>query len=242
MLLYYWTVSRYRLLVFDGDDTLWYSEELYDRARDEAAQLVEWAGLDPTEWVALQKDIDVQNFETFGLSPERFPTSSRMAYERLAARAGHDVDSAVGEAVFAASKAVFEMPARLVDGVASVLQFVAARAMTVLLTKGALEVQEKRVAESGLAGYFDEVRIVDAKTKTTFSDIAKSFNIKPSDCLSIGNSLPSDISPALAAGMHAAWIDAHVWAHERRPVDDAVAGYHLLETLDLLPAFLENGE
>ena len=42
------------------------------------------------------------------------------------------------------------------------------------------------------------------------------LDVNPGTAWLVGNSIPSDINPALACGMHAIWIDAHVWGHERR--------------------------
>ena len=72
------------MVIFDGDDTLWSTEPLYDDARAAAAEIVERAGLDAGEWERLERDIDVQNVQRFGLSSERFPTSCVEAYQTLA--------------------------------------------------------------------------------------------------------------------------------------------------------------
>jgi len=44
------------------------------------------------------------------------------------------------------------------------------------------------------------------------------LGIDPQQSWFVGNSVPSDVNPALACGMRAVWIDAHVWDHERREV------------------------
>ena len=75
-------------IVFDGDDTLWETELLYDRARSEAATLAATVGLSPDEFESLQKLIDISNAQTMGLSSARFPTSSIQAFEELARRKG----------------------------------------------------------------------------------------------------------------------------------------------------------
>src|SRR4051812_13994583 len=46
--------AKRNLIVFDGDDTLWSTEQLYDRARSAAARLVASVGLDPVRFETLQ--------------------------------------------------------------------------------------------------------------------------------------------------------------------------------------------
>ena len=108
----------------------------------------------------------------------------------------------------------------------------------VLLTKGDPGVQARRIADSGLASHFESVAIVPEKTAATFRAVADLCGIEPSACWSIGNSLPSDVNSALGAGMSAIWIDAHVWAHERRetvPLDGRLhTGASLKEAAEIV--------
>jgi putative hydrolase of the HAD superfamily len=53
-----------RAIVFDGDDTLWHTEWLYDDARQQAREVVEAAGLDGARWEELERRTDVKNVES----------------------------------------------------------------------------------------------------------------------------------------------------------------------------------
>ena len=46
---------RFGAVVFDGDDALWSTELLYDRARDAARDEVARAGVDGDEWERVQR-------------------------------------------------------------------------------------------------------------------------------------------------------------------------------------------
>ncbi|PYR76138.1 MAG: hypothetical protein DMF87_18855, partial [Acidobacteria bacterium] len=63
------------MVVFDGDDTLWTTEPLYDEARQRARREVAAAGVDGAEWERLERATDVKNVTVMGFSVERFPTS-----------------------------------------------------------------------------------------------------------------------------------------------------------------------
>lgn len=219
-------MSEKQLVVFDGDDTLWSVEHLYDKARDRAASIVAAAGVDPHRWDELQRGIDVANVRTLGLTRLRFPHSSVQAYERAASEAGVAVDDATREQVRLASASVFDAVAPLVPGARPVLEELARTHRLALLTQGDPTVQTKRIDDSGLADSFEIVRIVDRKGRASFRAVLADAGVDALDAWSVGNSLPSDINPALELGMGAVWVDAHVWAHERREV--APADGHLL--------------
>lgn len=56
------------LLIFDGDDTLWSTEPLYDEARQAARRLVEANGLDGARWEAAER---ARNVAVHGMSASR---------------------------------------------------------------------------------------------------------------------------------------------------------------------------
>ncbi len=85
------------VVIFDGDDTLWETEILYDEARDDAAALVATTGIDRESFVDLQRQIDVRNVARLGLTKERFPTSSVEAYRELAGRRGDVASDTIAE-------------------------------------------------------------------------------------------------------------------------------------------------
>jgi putative hydrolase of the HAD superfamily len=203
-------------IVFDGDDTLWSTEPLYDRARDKARAEVALSGLDGEEWEQLERKLDVENVRHFGFSVERFPTSCVQAYEAVARASRVPVDSEVRERVRSAAGAVFGQDPPLMPGVRETLQILRTRGVRLaLLTKGDHDLQVRRVERSLLADLFDAIHIVAEKPAAAFRDIVAELGVEPKDTWSVGNSVRSDILPALEAGLRAVWIDAHVWEHER---------------------------
>lgn len=211
-----------RAIVFDGDDTLWSTEPLYDQARQRAREIVEDAGLDGAAWEDLERRLDVENVARLGLGPERFPASCVEAYEELCRRAGDDPDPRVGRKIADAASAVFNEPAPLTALARETLSELRRRGLRLaLLTKGDAIVQRRRINDSGLVDLFDVVRVVDEKTPEAFADVVAHLGVSTGSALSVGNSVRSDVVPALAAGLGAVWVDAHVWEYERAaPLDD----------------------
>jgi putative hydrolase of the HAD superfamily len=231
------------LAIFDGDDTLWASEELYDAALEEASRIVDRAGLPPDEWRTLQRKFDLQNVVKMGMSRERFPKSSTEALLHLAAQHEQPVAPGLVAEVVEASESVFNARASLLPNVEETLRALDESSFALaLMTKGDPEVQRRRVEQSGLEGWFDLVRIVPQKTETEFVRVVEHFGLRTDQAWSIGNSLPSDINPALSAGLHAIWIDAYVWEHEQQdhhPAHDRLTVLHRLEDV---PAVLIHGQ
>jgi putative hydrolase of the HAD superfamily len=229
-------------VIFDGDDTLWETEPLYDSARRRAAQIASDLGLDGAEFEDLQRAIDLKNVELMGLSPDRFPKSSMEALDELSRRHGTALDASVLQRVYDVSASVFDAPAPLMPSSRRVLGCLQrSNYRLALLTKGDLEVQRMRVVKSGLSGYFERIEIVPTKSSETFLSLLHDLGEEPSRAWSVGNSYRSDIEPALRAGLSAIWIDAHVWGFEKSsPGLDSLAGnLHVAESLSEVPDLLD---
>jgi putative hydrolase of the HAD superfamily len=206
-----------RAIVFDGDDTLWETERLYDEARARARRVVERAGLDGEAWEATERVLDVENVAHLGHTEQRFPTSCAQAYEQACAAAGDPTEKDVLEAIKAAAQTVFGRKAPVVAGAEETLAALREMGLLlVLLTKGEPRLQGRRVDDSGLRDFFDLVEIVEEKSPETILEVLHRLGVEPHEALTIGNSVRSDVLPSLAAGVTPVWIDAHVWEYERQ--------------------------
>jgi putative hydrolase of the HAD superfamily len=226
------------VVVFDGDDTLWLTEHLYDDARAAAGRVVEEAGLPSEMWWDEQLRIDVLNTGRFGLRAERFPTSCVEAYEVVANRRGQSPDPVVAERVWNEAAGVFTAVAPLTPGVEATLDLLRDDNQLVLLTQGDPRVQVKRLSDSGLKERFDEVVIVESKSSLVLTALLDELGASASNAWMVGNSVPSDVNPALAIGMKAIWIDAHVWQHEKRETIVRTRGLFTASSISEVPGIV----
>jgi putative hydrolase of the HAD superfamily len=103
-----------------------------------------------------------------------------------------------------------------------------------LLTQGDPEVQVKRVHDSGLLDLLDGAYVTWQKTEATLKELLHEMNAVPGETWLVGNSIPSDVNPALSCGLRAVWLDAHVWEHERR--ESVEARHRMLAAASLAEA------
>ena len=121
-------------------------------------------------------------------------------------------------------KQLLHLPATPLPGVEETLEALREKLIAngeeqrmVCFTKGELQDQENKLRRSGLERYFDDVMITSDKTQHEFLALCRRHNIHPSELLMVGNSLKSDIAPALAIGAWAIHIPFHVtWQLERQ--------------------------
>jgi putative hydrolase of the HAD superfamily len=213
-------------VIFDGDDTLWSTERLYDDARAAARSIVASHRLDAAKWEELERRRDVDNVLLLGHSMGRFPTSCVQAYEEMCRIEGRAHDPSVARRIRRVAESVFDQEAPVIEGARETLELLRLRGVRLaLLTKGDYRVQKRRIDSSGLRDLFDLIEIVKEKSSETVRSVVANLGVIVDSAWMVGNSVRSDILPALTAGLRAIWIQAHVWEYEASAddyVDDRV--------------------
>jgi putative hydrolase of the HAD superfamily len=206
------------VIVFDADDTLWTTQELYDSAK---ARFFAWLasfGHDPGAAASLYSEIDLENVTRLGLSRERFPSSMEATYRALCSSQSREPEAAGVAQARTFATWVFEATPALRPGAEEVLERLAETYRLVLFTAGDPEVQWARIRASGLAGYFDQVRVTPRKTVDSWRSLLRELPARADTTWSVGNSVRSDINPALELGLRCVLISAPTWAHEQEPL------------------------
>src|SRR5262249_52762376 len=110
------------------------------------------------------------------------------------------VTAAEIQAIVEIGKEMMDSPVELLDGVEETIAALARDFDLMLITKGDLFHQESKIARSGLGDYFRRIEIVSEKDRDVYARIITRHKIVPQRFLMIGNSLRSDILPALELG------------------------------------------
>ncbi|SNS39855.1 putative hydrolase of the HAD superfamily [Sphingomonas laterariae] len=223
------------LVGVDADDTLWHNETIFRLTHQRFnALLAEFADAETIE--TRLAEVERRNLALYGYGAKGFTLSMlETALEISDQRAPAHV---IAEIV-AAGREMMAHPIDPLPGVRAALEALAAEQRLVLITKGDLFHQEQKLAASGLGGLFHGVEVVSEKTADAYVRAFARHGGTAETSLMAGNSVKSDILPALAAGAHAALIPYPlVWAHEAAepPVDHP--RYRELATLSELPGWI----
>ena len=226
-----------RLICLDADDTLWHNETWFRRTFQAFAALL--APFAAAEEVQRRLDtIEHRNVRLYGYGVKGFvlsmlETASELAGDALPAAAVRDI--------LALGRDMLVHPVEFLPGVEEALPLLAARGRLVLVTKGDLHHQEAKLAASGLGEWFEGVEIVSEKHAATYARVFARYGAAPAEAVMAGNSMRSDILPALEAGAYAALIPFElVWSHEAAEAPAAHPRYRELASLAELPAWLDS--
>ena len=202
-----------QLIGFDGDDTLWHSEGYYRQAGDAfAAIMARYVDVADREVHERMLATEQRNLKLFGYGAKGMALS--MVETAIAVSDGR-IGAADIHALIELGKGVLQHPVELLPGIRAAVEAVAAKYEVVLITKGDLFHQEKKVAQSGLADLFRRIEIVSEKDAVTYRRVLGEFDLQPAQFAMVGNSLRSDIEPVLRLGGWGVHMPYHVtWAHE----------------------------
>lgn len=233
-------MSRFEVIAFDADDTLWHNERLYVSAQARFKELL--AHYHSPEWIDERLfQAEMRNLPHFGYGIKAFALSMiETAVDLTEGRiSGHDI-----QAIIDAAKEMLAAEVELLEHVAETIARLADTYALMLITKGDLRDQETKIARSGLGPHFRHVEIVSDKSPESYSRLLKRHAIAPERFLMVGNSLRSDILPVLALGASAVYVPYRLtWAHEvAEPPSAEQPGYYELEHLGLLPGLLDRLE
>jgi putative hydrolase of the HAD superfamily len=195
----------------DADDTLWHNETIFRLTQDRLREmLADFADHDVT--TAKLAEIEKRNLRLYGYGVKGFTLS---AIETVMALTGGEPPGRLIAEILAAGREMLAHPVEPLPGVDEALHDLAEGYRLVLITKGDLLHQEQKLAASGLGDLFAAVEIVSEKDASTYARVFDRYGTGAAEAAMAGNSLRSDVLPALEAGCWAAHIPYPItWAHE----------------------------
>ena len=224
-------------IAFDADDTLLVNETYFrDTEARFAALLDRFETRNTLDQQLFLKEM--QNLPVYGYGIKGFMLSM---VECAIEISNGNVSTAEIQSILAMGKEMIEHPVELLPGIEPVLQQLQDRYRLLVLTKGDLLDQERKLAASGLGAYFHHVEVMSDKTPEKYQRLLEHLEINPNEFLMIGNSLKSDVLPIVEIGAKAIHIPFHTtWAHEQVSDGEAErADYFTIssasELLELLP-------
>jgi len=207
--------KRRKVIIFDGDDTLWQTQKLYDSVKHKFKELMESCGFKEEEIIKFVDEIDTLRVDVLKFSKMRFPESLLITYAFLCGKYNKNWDIHIEKIIRELSFNAFTVP-KLYDDTIKTIETLSKYFDLVLFTAGDKEIQKKKIDSLGkkFKSYFSKIYIHEMKNEQHFRRIMQGLKIPAHDIWSVGNSIKSDINLCLKLGARAILIPRGGWKYE----------------------------
>jgi putative hydrolase of the HAD superfamily len=219
-------INLSRWVIFDADNTLWDVESLYNNARQTfctyVADLLSRQSMERKlvegNTDTLQRHRDIQLQKTHGYSSARFARSFEDTLSFLLPFSSPDEMRHVRNLAMN----VFEMEAVTYDGLESAIDALSQHYRLAIITAGERWVQERRLEAFKFRERFSRIDIVDHKSPDVFDAFCQREEVDRDRSWVVGDSLRSDILPAIQVGLRAVHFEAPNWTYESTHKPDGI--------------------
>jgi putative hydrolase of the HAD superfamily len=221
---------------FDADDTLWHNERFFALTQDYFADLL----ADHTDKDSLMDRLlaaERRNLPHYGFGIKGFTLS--MVETAIEITDGRVPAAVIGQ-ILDAGRDMLSHPVELLPHVEETLHILRHLYKLVLVTKGDLLDQTRKIESSGLRDLFDAIEIVSHKTRTEYAEIFARNGTGVDQALMAGYSMASDVVPMIEAGGWGVFVPHGLtWA-----IEDAVAPsehprFYQIDNLNGLPQLID---
>lgn len=224
-------MAKLTTIGFDADDTLWQNERFFRLTQDRFADLLrDYA--DPNHLMQHLLEAEKRNIQHYGFGIKGFVLSM---IETALDVTENRVPAPVIRSLIDAGQEMLQHPIELLPHAATAVRAVAATHRVLLITKGDLIDQERKLAQSGLGELFDGVEIVSHKTRPIYQEIFTRHGEGPAQGMMIGNSMKSDVVPMVQAGGWGVHVPHGLeWEFERADPPTGADRFEILPNLGAL--------
>jgi putative hydrolase of the HAD superfamily len=220
---------------FDADDTLWQNEQFFRMTQARFAELLSDFA-EPDHLSERLIDAERRNLGHYGFGIKGFVLSM---IETAIEVTDERVPASVIRELIAAGQEMLAHPIELLPEARAAVEALADSHRLILITKGDLLDQERKLAQSGLGELFSGVEIVSNKTPVTYAEIFTREGDGPERAMMVGNSLRSDVVPAIAVGSWGVYVPHDLtWAYEHDEAPVGHARFREIATLGALPGLV----
>ncbi|MCD1259575.1 HAD family hydrolase [Paenibacillus athensensis] len=235
---------KQQTILFDLDDTLAHCNKYFDIVIEQFIDLMlTWYSgheLTPADIRAKQLELDLAGVQIHGFMAERFPQSFVETYRWYAERYDRTTSSDEEERLLALGHTVYAFTVEPYPHMSETLHTLQNDGHKLYLyTGGDAGIQMKKVRALGLDAFFqDRIFVTLHKTTEFMETLLHELELERSATWMIGNSLRTDVLPALHAGIHAIHIPAErEWPYNIVDIDVTPRGAFLqLRSLLDVPA------
>lgn len=221
-------MSGLDLIAFDADDTLWHNLIHFDTAEKKFGEML--SNFAPAETAASKlMEAEKRNIGAYGFGVKSFTLSM---IETAIDVSGGAVDAALIRQLIAMGRDMLDHDIELLPHVEETLKALHGNHRLLLVTKGDLHHQERKVLASGLAHYFEGVEIVSDKKPDTYARICSRHGGRVERALMAGNSIRSDVLPMIAAGGFGVYVPFEIiWDHDHEEVPESTPRFFTVKDM-----------
>lgn len=204
-------IDKIKTIAFDADDTLWANEHIFQTARKKSWELIkEYSNED--EWKEKTFSTEIGNLSLYGYGSKSYILS--LIEAAISVSEGMISVEKINQ-MLTIGKEMIAAKVSLLAEVIATLETLSKHYDLMIITKGDLKEQEKKIEESGIKHFFSKVEIVSEKNEEVYKHILAKHCIKPEEFAMVGNSLKSDVLPISKIGGTGIHIPYHVtWEWE----------------------------
>jgi putative hydrolase of the HAD superfamily len=217
---------RPQTLLIDADDTLWENNIYFERAIARFISFLNHHEFSPEQVREVLNDVERECIVKHGYGLHSFAHALMDTFEHLSVA---PVTPELHAQINSFAHAIAEQPIELLPDIIPTLHYLSVGHRLILMTKGAIAEQTKKIERSGLKEYFSVTEIVAEKDCAAYRSIVEKYSLSPELTWMIGNSPKSDVNPALAAGLNAVFVPhGNTWILEHEEVNAASPPQRLL--------------
>ena len=204
-------LDNIKVIGFDADDTLWLNESYFLETELKLYDLLKPYA--DTETVSKELFCtEMQNMPLYGYGVKAYILSMMETAIRVTEG---KAPASVLQQIIEFGKEQLEQPVKLLPDVHKTLNALYGKYKLIVVTKGDLLDQERKLNRSGIAPLFHHVEIISDKTAGAYHQLLNHLDILPEEFLMVGNSIKSDILPPLSLGCFAIHVPYETtWLHE----------------------------
>ncbi len=207
--------EKKKVIIIDGDDTLWRTQELYDSAKRKFNILMRNNKLSNGEILELFDWIDATRVKIAKFSKSRFFESMLITYGILCGKNNKEYDIHIESKIKELGFVIFNIPV-LFDETIPSLETLSKHFILILFTNGDKDIQENKINSLGekFRSFFFKIYISEMKNEQELKKIIKDLKVPRDKVWVVGNSVKSDINPALKLGIKPILIPQGIWKYE----------------------------
>ena len=230
-------MSGLDLIAFDADDTLWHNLIHFDATERQFGEMLSQFA-EPALATKALMDAEKRNIPLYGFGVKGFTLSM---IETALELSGGAVEAATLQKLIAMGRDMLDHDIELLPHVEVTLKTLHGTHRLLLVTKGDLHHQERKVLASGLVHYFEGVEIVSDKKAETYARLCKRHGANIEKSLMAGNSIRSDVLPMIEAGGHGVYVPFSIlWDHEHEDVPKDTPRFYEVETMAGIPDIIRS--